>query len=222
MRRRPRWAPVELFHINRRELFQLRIADSRGRPVKGAQKRFDRFFRCHHTDHAHRMDGRLIRLIYQVGQHYDGRRIEVISGYRDPSVAKNAKSPHKEGLACDFRVEGVPNQELRDYLRKTFDHVGVGYYPNSSFVHLDVRTGPSAFWIDYSAPGKNAMYADNPLADLKSGRAETFKPASIDPSWARDGAGEGGAPQDEGEGGGCCVEPDGPATSPEAPRNGAP
>ena len=58
-----------------------------------------------------------------------------------------------KGLACDFRVEGVKTTELRDYLRKAFDKVGVGYYPNSTFVHLDVRKDRSAFWIDYSGPG---------------------------------------------------------------------
>ena len=55
-----------------------------------------------------------------------------------------------KGLACDFRVVGVGNTQLRDYLRQTFKKVGVGYYPNSSFVHLDVRKDQSAFWIDYS------------------------------------------------------------------------
>ena len=59
-----------------------------------------------------------------------------------------------KGLACDFRVEGVKTTELRDYLRATFDKVGVGYYPNSTFVHLDVRKDRSAFWIDYSGPGR--------------------------------------------------------------------
>lgn len=186
-RKRPKWAPVELFHVNRREALQLRMADSRGRTIKGNQKRLDKFFRCHHTNNQHRMDPRLVRLIYEVGRHYDGKRVEVVSGYRDPGVAKNPKSPHKQGLACDFRVIGVANHDLRDYLRKTYDHVGVGYYPNSSFVHLDVRKGSSAFWIDYSAPGGNSLYAENPADDLRSGRAETFKPTTIDPAWAKEG-----------------------------------
>jgi hypothetical protein len=51
-------------------------------------------------------------------------------------------------------------------------------------VHLDVRQGPSAFWIDYSGPGENALYSDNASEDLKSGRADTFRPMKIDPSWA--------------------------------------
>ena len=73
--------------------------------------------------------------------------------------------------------------ELRDYFRRTFQHVGVGYYPNSSFVHLDVRDGPSAFWIDYSGPGQKAIYSETPDQDLRSGRADSWKPAKISPKW---------------------------------------
>ena len=95
------------------------------------------------------MNPRLVRLMYQVGRHYPGRRIEVVSGYRHPSVAKNPRSPHMQGLACDFRVPAFATRSCADYLRRGFEKVGVGYYPNSSFVHLDVRKDHSAFWIVY-------------------------------------------------------------------------
>jgi hypothetical protein len=130
------------------------------------------------------MNPRLIALIYRTGRHWPGRRVEVVSGYRHPKFAKNPRSPHMKGLACDFRVVGVSNAELRDYLRHNFDKVGVGYYPNSSFVHLDVRKDHSAFWIDYSGPGERALYSSAPGEDLKSGRADRFHPSKIDTSWA--------------------------------------
>ena len=41
---------------------------------------------------------------------------------------------------------------MRDYLR-TLSDVGVGYYPNSSFVHLDVRD-TNTYWVDYAGPGE--------------------------------------------------------------------
>jgi uncharacterized protein YcbK (DUF882 family) len=182
--KKTRWPTVVLYHINRRETFPLRIADEKGRPVKGLQKRVDRFFRCHHTNAQGKMHPRLVRLLYETGRQFPGQRIEVISGYRHPKVARNPKSPHKQGLACDVRVAGVKNSDLRDFFRRSFKQVGVGYYPNSSFVHLDVRAGASAFWIDYSGPGETAMYADDPRRDLATGRADTFKRATIDPSWA--------------------------------------
>lgn len=176
-------APVELYAVNSKETLQLRLRDDKGRPLRGVQKRFDTLMRCHHTKRVHAMNPRLVRMLYQVGKHYPGRRIEVVSGYRHPSVAKNPRSPHMQGLACDFRVVGVKNTELRDYLRGGFQKVGVGYYPNSAFVHLDVRKDRSAFWIDYSGPGERAIYSENAAGDLKSGRAESYKPVKIDSDW---------------------------------------
>jgi uncharacterized protein YcbK (DUF882 family) len=170
--------PVDLFQINTKESFSLRFADERGRPIQGWQKRFQRFMRCHHTNTQHKIDPRLPRLMYQTGRHFAGHRLEVVSGYRNPKVARNPRSPHKLGLACDFRVAGVSNATLRDYLRRTLDHVGVGFYPNSFFVHLDVRKGPSAFWIDYSGPGEGAAYSGNAHDDLRTGKADWYRPAS--------------------------------------------
>ncbi|HEY4187975.1 MAG TPA: DUF882 domain-containing protein [Polyangia bacterium] len=188
----PRNGPVELFAVNGKETLMLRLRDDKGRPLRGVQKRFDHFLRCHHTNVQHPMNPRLVRLMYQVGRHYPGRRVEVVSGYRHPSVAKNPRSPHMQGLACDFRIAGVRNQDLRDYLRRGYEKVGVGYYPNSSFVHLDVRKDHSAFWIDYSGPGERASYSENPSADLKTGRADSYKPTKIDQSWAESADDTGG------------------------------
>jgi len=182
----PKNPPVVLYTVNHKETFSLRLRDSKGAPIKGNQKRFDRFLRCHHTEAKHSMNPRLMRLLYQTGRHWPGKRLEVVSGYRSPKVAKNPHSPHMKGLACDFRVEGIKTTELRDYLRKTFEKVGVGYYPNSTFVHLDVRKDRSAFWIDYSGPGERAVYSENPSEDLRTGRADSYHPTKIDESWASD------------------------------------
>lgn len=173
-----RYAPVELYQINTKETLMLRFQDDRGRPIKGWQKRFDKFMRCHLTGAVFKMDTRLAQLLYKTARHFEGHRMEVVSGYRHPKVARNPKSPHKQGLACDFRMAGIANTVLRDYLRKAYEHIGVGYYPNSVFVHLDDRKkGPSAFWIDYSGPGQAAEYAENPGEDLRTGRADRRRPA---------------------------------------------
>ena len=61
----------------------------------------------------------------------------------------------------DLAVFNVPNAALFKLCR-TLDDVGCGYYPNSRFVHVDVRrpgTG-HAFWIDESAPGEPSHYVD--------------------------------------------------------------
>lgn len=97
---------------------------------------------------------RLIRLIAKVSDTFGGRPIRVVSGYRLESTAR--RSRHKTGHALDFSIVGVPNEALRDYVKR-FSKVGVGYYPNSSFIHLDVRDRWT-YWIDYSGPGQAPRY----------------------------------------------------------------
>lgn len=97
---------------------------------------------------------RLVRLIAQVSDTFGGRTIRVVSGFREHSHSK--RSRHPEGRALDFSIHGVPNWAVRDYLRR-LSAVGVGYYPNSSFVHLDVRD-ESTYWVDVSGPGQAPRY----------------------------------------------------------------
>lgn len=73
-------------------------------------------------------------------------RYQLISGYRSPATnAKlaaasdgvSSKSLHMEGRAIDVRLEGLPTAKLRD-LALAKQVGGVGYYPQSDFVHLDL------------------------------------------------------------------------------------
>jgi len=50
----------------------------------------------------------------------------------------------------DLIVPGVPDEEVARYARD-FGFVGVGIYPKSQFVHVDIRPR-SYFWVDSSAP----------------------------------------------------------------------
>ncbi len=100
--------------------------------------------------HDLRIDARLLALLGKVSDAFGGRQLRIVSGYRTTSWVEESK--HPQGRACDFSVIGVPNEVVRDYLR-TLENVGVGYYPNSSFVHLDVRE-QAGYWIDYARPGE--------------------------------------------------------------------
>lgn len=93
---------------------------------------------------------RLIRLLVKVSDTFGGRPIHVVSGYRTNSYYEDSR--HRLSAAVDFAIAGVPNAVLCEYLRELED-VGVGYYPNSSFVHLDVRK-EFTYWVDYSGPGQ--------------------------------------------------------------------
>ncbi|MBN1771207.1 MAG: YcbK family protein [Deltaproteobacteria bacterium] len=97
------------------------------------------------------VDPRLVRLLYVIAFHFEAREIVVVSGIRLPEE-DGRTSNHHVGRAVDLIVPGVPNEEVAAYARE-FGRVGVGYYPVSGFVHLDVRDR-SFFWRDPSGPGE--------------------------------------------------------------------
>jgi uncharacterized protein YcbK (DUF882 family) len=138
------------------EDFVIRVSSRHGHPAPTALDSFEKMMRSG-SGLTHPPDTHLIELIGTVSDHFGSRRLEIISGFRPyTSTQYTAHSNHNIGHAMDFRVVGVPNEVLRDYCR-TLKNVGVGYYPNSTFVHLDVRSS-SAFWIDYSRPGEPPRY----------------------------------------------------------------
>jgi hypothetical protein len=96
--------------------------------------------------------------------------VSVISGYRPASKG----SLHAEGQAIDFSLAGSTNTELVDAC-KTLDDTGCGFYPNSSFIHLDVRPKGAGHvsWIDASGPGEEARYVSGwPLSPNDARRAK--------------------------------------------------
>ncbi len=138
------------------EDFLVRVSDRRGRLSPTSLKTFERMLRSA-GNQSHPIDPRLVTLAGIVSNHFGSRKLEVISGFRPYRTTQYTQhSNHNIGKAMDFRVVGVPNEVLRDFCR-TLHNVGVGYYPNSTFVHMDVRP-TSAFWIDYSKPGEAPHY----------------------------------------------------------------
>jgi len=134
------------------------VRDRSGRIPKSVFPTFAKLLRAK-SSATHAIDARLITLVGIVSDHFAGRRLEVVSGFRPYSPKQHTPhSNHNIGHAMDFRVVGVPNEVVRDYCR-TLRNVGVGYYPNSVFVHLDVRDAP-AYWIDYSKPGEAPRYGE--------------------------------------------------------------
>jgi uncharacterized protein YcbK (DUF882 family) len=150
------------------EDFTVRVAH-RGHASPTALKSFERMMR-NGAGLTHPIDPHLIALVGTVSDHFGSRRLEIVSGFRPYTTTQYTHhSNHNIGHAIDFRVVGVPNEVLRDYCR-TLHNVGVGYYPNSTFVHLDVRTSP-AFWIDYSRPGEPPK-SNAPNVDADEGTSD--------------------------------------------------
>jgi len=120
----------------------------------------------------HPIHPRLATLLVAISAHFGGRPLEVVSGYRHHN-RHHKRSRHTRGRAIDFRVPGMSNRALFESLRASFANVGVGYYPNSAFVHLDVRDR-SAVWVDFSGSGQVPCYSRTPQQDLDSGVADTL------------------------------------------------
>lgn len=138
-------------------VFSGRVFDRRRRPVPSAIAAIDALLFDRRTQRTHSTDPRLLEMIVTVSDHFGGRPIQVVSGYREESSNHyTTRSNHNLGRAMDFRVEGVPNDAVRDYCHQ-LSKVGVGFYPNSSFVHLDVRD-ITTHWTDASGPGEAPRY----------------------------------------------------------------
>lgn len=114
---------------------------------------FDHILRDHRQNEAAPMDKRLFDLLFSLKQTLNvDKEYHVISGYRSPKtnqmlanrsngVAK--KSYHMKGMAMDIAIPDVSLKDLRD-AAISLKLGGVGYYPNSGFVHVD--TGLIRSW----------------------------------------------------------------------------
>jgi uncharacterized protein YcbK (DUF882 family) len=141
--------------VRQGEEFRIRLKDEKGHVPAGALKSFERLMR--QGDETHPPDARLVALVGVVSNHFEGRTIEVVSGYRAYTPTQyTPHSNHNIGRALDFRIQGVKNEDLRDFCL-TLRHAGCGYYPNSTFVHIDVRD-TKASWTDRSRPGEPPLY----------------------------------------------------------------
>lgn len=110
-------------------------------------RQIEQNLRDHRTGEAHAIEPRLLDLLYRLRTVLEtSEPFQVISGYRSPAtnamlaslgdgVARN--SLHTLGLAIDIRVPGRALQTVRD-AALALRGGGVGFYPRSDFVHVDV------------------------------------------------------------------------------------
>lgn len=191
----PRWgrprAPgvATLYRVATRQRTRVRLVDRRGRATRPAIRRMAQLMRPRDARPRERFanpPARLLEVLARISDHFGGRVVHVVSGFRHAGGYTRETSQHTHGNALDVRVDGVPNTELRDYAR-TLDRVGVGYYPRSTFVHVDVRER-SAYWVDWSRPGEAPRYqrrGEPPPSDASTDEAVS--------------AGEGGDDVDDAE-----------------------
>ena len=104
------------------------------------------------TNRVHPIDRRLIEMVYEIARHFRAGQVSVVSGYR----AESRHSNHSLGRAIDIIVPGVRDRAVAEFARR-LGFAGVGVYPASGFVHVDVREA-SFFWVDSSAPGRRTRH----------------------------------------------------------------
>lgn len=104
------------------------------------------FFRCWFTHGEGPIPVELVARIVAAAAHFGVREVQIISGFRHPKynllLRKKGRevaetSEHTEGHAVDFLLPGVETRTLYDWLLARHDG-GVGFYPVSAFVHIDI------------------------------------------------------------------------------------
>ncbi len=140
--------PLVLVQAGTGERFVLVPDDEEGTFSGIALDLAEEAFGFRRTEKTKPVSPRLLSLLYRTARHFEAPWITLVSGYRP---GRNG-SRHTHGNAADIVLPGVRNTQLAAYLRR-IGFVGVGIYPKSGFVHLDVRDA-SYFWIDRSPPGR--------------------------------------------------------------------
>lgn len=120
----------------------------RGEYLPSALAEIDAILRDHRTGEVWQMAPELIDLVHGLTARLGtAQPVQIISGYRSP--ATNAllhaddpgrvarRSLHLTGEAVDLRFEGHSLRRVRK-AALALGGGGVGYYPNSGFVHVDV------------------------------------------------------------------------------------
>jgi uncharacterized protein YcbK (DUF882 family) len=128
---------------------------AKGHFVEAGRRAIDAILRDHRTGKVASMDHELLDLLFALRLRLGtSAPFHVISGYRSPetneylrSLGPNSgvakKSLHLKAKAVDIRVPGCDLPRVRDAAVE-LGLGGVGYYPASDFVHVDV--GRVRYW----------------------------------------------------------------------------
>lgn len=138
---------LKFYHLHTGE--RLDIVYRRGEEyIPEALNSIDRYLRDHRTGDIRHYDPRVLDLLHDLTAELDkpNGEIDVLCGYRTPwsneflrthghGVARH--SLHMQAMAIDIRLPGVRTVDLRN-AALALHRGGVGYYPQSAFVHVDV------------------------------------------------------------------------------------
>ncbi len=148
-----------LVSIRRRDgVVRVPLLDEERRVTREGLVALGELMRRRDEDAAEVPHPRLAVLLAAISDHFGGRELTLVSGRRPSGGYTRETSRHVSGRATDIRVRGVPRRQLWDFCRTLAD-TGCGYYPRSTFVHVDVRAH-AAQWVDWSRPGARPRYGN--------------------------------------------------------------
>jgi len=132
--------------VNTGEEIEVRVNLATGEVDAECYRQLRHLMRCQRTTAETPVDPRLIDLLYRIAQRTH-QKILLVSGFRAPMFSLATLSYHTRGMAADIRIPGMTPLMVRD-LAMSMGVKGIGYYPVSGFVHVDVRDQFTT-WIDY-------------------------------------------------------------------------
>jgi uncharacterized protein YcbK (DUF882 family) len=169
---------VALYAVNHREMLVVDPIDEEGRVSPKALALFEELLRSARTDDTHAIDPMLVRLLHAVALAHDGV-LMITSGYREPGHGTKPTSQHTMGKAADVRHPYLPAKSIVDFARE-WGAGGVGYYPKSGFVHLDVREVPY-YWVDTSGKGEKGQAVADKYGLLAAHAAAKYEGLELPP-----------------------------------------
>lgn len=122
-----------------------------------------RMMRCPETGRTRRIAAGTLALLADVVARFPGHEIEIVSAVRgEPDRTRDGikHSKHWDGHAIDLIVRGAKLSDVRDAMWKNHRDIGVGWYPEGGFIHIDYR--PDTHDMAWTQPRRNADNQYNP------------------------------------------------------------
>jgi len=148
----PKERELSFFNLHTEEKLLIPYCPARRCPPSVLSK-VNYLLRDHRAEKVHPIDPALLDILHAISVLSGSRgTFQVISGYRAPETntmlhqttsGVASQSLHTEGKAIDVQLSDVNTQDMRQ-IAAGLRLGGVGYYPESDFVHLD--TGAVRTW----------------------------------------------------------------------------
>jgi uncharacterized protein YcbK (DUF882 family) len=143
---------LSFYNTHTNERLQVCYSRNGNYDIKALSK-INYILRDHRSGEVKAIDTQLLELLHALSHKTNPQEpFHVISGYRSPATNKKlrkksnrvaSRSLHMKGKAIDIRIPGFSTRQLRNVARK-MKIGGVGYYPKSDFVHVDI--GRVRYW----------------------------------------------------------------------------